>query len=48
MATKKKSPGTKGKSCVLKPGYKYVLGGRVIKAKAKKTTCKPCAAKKRK
>lgn len=46
MATKKKSPGTKGKSCVLKTGYKYVKGGRVVKAKS--ATCKPCAAKKRK
>jgi len=45
MATKKKSP---GKVCVVKTGYKYAKGGRVIKAKAKKATCKPCAAKKRK
>lgn len=44
---KKKSPGLKGKSCVLKPGYRYVKGGRVVKAKSK-TTCKPCATKKRK
>lgn len=32
MSTKK---GTikKGTSCVLKPGYKYLKGGRVVKAK---------------
>jgi hypothetical protein len=47
--TKKARTGTKmkGKSCVLKPGYRYVKGGRVVKAKSK-TSCKPCASKKTK
>lgn len=44
MATKKKPA---GKVCMLKAGYKYVKGGRIVKAKAKATNCKPRAAKKK-
>jgi hypothetical protein len=40
MATKKKTK----KSCVLKPGYKYKKGGKIVKAKAK--TKKSCGCKK--
>jgi hypothetical protein len=42
MATKKKNT---GKACVVKTGYKYIKGGRVVKAKAKKAA--KCGCKKK-
>ena len=42
MATKKKNI---GKACVVKPGYKYLKGGRVVKAKAKKAASCKCKKK---
>jgi hypothetical protein len=37
MSTKKKTKkGVKPESCILKPGYKYLKGGRVVKAKGAK------------
>lgn len=37
MATKpKKGTKKKGSACILKPGYKYLKGGKIVKAKGTK------------